>query len=140
MTVYDQRQWGSSMPAIRPGAPRQATYIGAWKDLIAILAIPIVASAALIGGMALGRSAAPVAAGHRVGAHGRAAILFKMRQGSVARADTSSISRKGAPSRVHLLRPLSGSAARRAQTPHLTGTRRAVPSPEAGVPPFTRFG
>jgi hypothetical protein len=140
MTVYDQRQWGASMPAIRPGAPRQATYIGAWKDLLAILAIAIVVSAALIGGMALGRSAVPVAAGHHVGAHGRAAILFKMRQGSVVRADTSSISRRSAPGRAHLLRPLSGPVARTTQTPHVTGTRRAVPSPGAGVPPFTRFG
>jgi hypothetical protein len=120
MTAYEQRPWGSSMPATRPGAPRQATYVGAWKDLLAILAIAVVVSAALIGGMALGRTATPLAATHHGGAHGRAGILFKMRQGAAVRADSS--------------------AARTTQTPYLTGSRPAVPSPDAGAPPFTRFG
>jgi hypothetical protein len=79
MTTYNHTHQGSSLPLTRPGGAQPVTYTGAWKDLLAILAVAIVMVAVFVGIFAAAGTSSTTTAVHRGGAHGRANILFKQK-------------------------------------------------------------
>ena len=96
MTTYNNTHPGSSLPLTRPGGARPVTYTGAWKDLLAILAVAIVVVAVFIGIFAAAGTTSTTVAVHHGGAHGRANILFKEKLSGPMRATQSGIARTGA--------------------------------------------
>jgi hypothetical protein len=108
MTTYNHTHPGSSLPLTRPGGARPATYTGAWKDLLAILAVAIVVLAVFIGIFAAAGATSTTATVHHGGAHGRANILFQQKLSGPMRATQSGFARRGAFGQAHWQQMVGG--------------------------------
>ena len=107
--MYDHTHPRSSIPFTRPWRARPATYSGAWKDLIAILAAAafVIATFVALFNVA-GATSVRTTAVHHGGAHGRAGILFKQQLSGPMQATTSVVARKGPFGRSHWLQSIGG--------------------------------
>ena len=108
MTTYNHTHPGSSLPLTRPGGARPVTYTGAWKDLLAILAVAIVVVAVFIGIFAAAGTTSTTGTVHHGGAHGRANILFQQKLSGPMQATQSGIAGKGSFGRAHWQQMVGG--------------------------------
>ncbi len=111
MTTYNHTHPGSSLPLRRPGGARPVAYAGAWKDLLAVLAVAILVAAVFVAVFAVAgttSTTSTTATFHHGGAHGRANILFKQRTSGPMRATQSGIARKGAFGQAHWQQMVGG--------------------------------